>query len=180
MMLGLVALVWLAVVWVALWGRLTPGNAVAGLVVAAAVIVVLPVAQLRGVPSRVRPLRLARFAGYFVAKLVEANAVVAWEVLTPSNRRVNEGIVAIPLCRASGLAVTILANTITLTPGTLVVDIGASPTTLFVHVLHLRSIEDVRRSVLRLEWLLVRALADDESVRDVEAALADAEQRRNP
>lgn len=171
------ALVWLVIVWVALWGDLTLGNIVAGLVVATAVVIAMPIRRLPGMPTRVRPLRLARFVGSFTVKLLEANAVVAWEVLTPSNRRVNEGIVAIPLCRSSDLAVTILANAITLTPGTLVVDIGSNPTTLFIHVLHLRSIEDVRRSTLRLEWLLIRALGDDEPSDDVAEALVALERR---
>jgi multicomponent Na+:H+ antiporter subunit E len=174
MTVRIAAAVSLAAVWVALWGRAGVATVLTGAAVGVLLVAVFPVGGERPVRARIRPLRLARFVGYFVVKLVEANAVVAWEVLTPSLQRVNEGIVAIPLGRQPRVTVTILANAITLTPGTLVVDIRSDPKTFYVHVLHLRSIDAVRRSVLYLEWLLVRAIGTDQSLRDVEATLSGA------
>lgn len=177
MMVRVAAVLFFATVWVALWGRATFATVLTGIAVAFILVAVFPIGRGRTVQARIRPLRLARFVVYFAIKLVEATAVVAWEVLTPSIHRVNEGIVAIPLGHASNVTVTVVANSITLTPGTLVVDIGTNPTTLYVHVLHLHSIDAVRRSVLHLEWLLVRAVDSDEARRNVEAALSSEEER---
>lgn len=152
---------WLVFVWVALWGDPTWGNAVGGALVAAALLLLFPDAGPRG-GMVIRPLPALRFLGYFVYKLVEANAVVAWEVLTPNNEGVHEGIVAVPVAGASDAVITVLANAISLTPGTLTLEVRDDPPMLFVHVLHLRSIEQTRAEVHRLETLALRAFARQE------------------
>lgn len=150
---------WLVVVWVALWGDLSVANVAGGLLVAGVLLALFPGAGPRR-GFTIRPLQLLIFLGYFAAKLVEANAVVAWEVLTPSNAGVREGVVAVPVTGASDAVVTVLANAISLTPGTLTLDVRRDPTVLFVHVLHLKSIEATRAEVHRLETLVLRALGD--------------------
>ena len=149
---------WLVFVWVALWGDVTWGNILGGALVAALLLAVFPTAGPRG-SLIVRPLAALHFLGYFLIKLVEANAVVAWEVLTPSNESVHEGIVAVPVAGASDGVVTLIANAISLTPGTLTLEVRRDPPMLFVHVLHLRSIEQTRADVQRLETLARRAFA---------------------
>lgn len=149
---------WLVLVWVALWGDFTLANAVGGALVATALLVLFPAAGPRG-RFTLRPLAALHFLGYFIYKLVEANAVVAWEVITPNNEGVNEGIVAVPVSGASDAVVTVLANAISLTPGTLTLEVREDPPMLFIHVLHLRSIEQTRADVHRLETLARRAFA---------------------
>lgn len=153
----------LAAVWVALWEQLTPANVVSGILVALAVTVLFPIGHQPGSSARVRPLAALRLLGYFLWKLTEANAVVAWEVLTPTNR-VNEGIVAIPVRGVSGGITTIVANVISLTPGTLTIDVDDDPCVLYVHVLHLGDPEEVRREVLHLEALVIRAVGPADAV----------------
>ena len=151
--------VWLTAVWVALWGDVSVANVAGGAAVAVALLVVFP-----GTGSSagfvVRPVAALRFLAYFAYKLVEANIVVGWEVITPSNRGVREAIVAVPVVGASDAVVTLLANAISLTPGTLTLEVQREPPTLFVHVLHLRSIERSRADVHRLEGLALRAFGD--------------------
>jgi multicomponent Na+:H+ antiporter subunit E len=145
---------WLIVVWVALWGPVTTANVAGGLAVALAV-QLLPG---RGRPTRfaVRPVPTIKFLAYFLAKLVEASVVVAVEVATPRNR-IRTGVVAVPLRGASDALVTLVADAVTLTPGTLTIEVGRNPPTLYVHVLHLRDVEAVRREIRHLEVLAVRA-----------------------
>lgn len=149
--------VWLIVVWVSLWGDVSAANIVGGAGVAAAALLLFPSAGPRR-GFTFRPLHAARFAGYFFYKLIEANAVVAWEVLTPNNAGVREAVVAVPLGdHHSDAVVTLIANAISLTPGTLTLEVRRDPTVLLIHVLHLRSVEDTRAQVRRLEHLAVRA-----------------------
>jgi multicomponent Na+:H+ antiporter subunit E len=146
---------WLVVVWVALWGPVTTATVAGGLAVAGAV-QMLPAGPGRRTGFTVRPVATVRFLGYFVAKLVEASVVVAVEVATPRNR-ISTGIVAVPLRGASDALVTLVADAVTLTPGTLTIEVGRNPPTLYVHVLHLRDVEAVRQEIRHLEVLAVRA-----------------------
>jgi multicomponent Na+:H+ antiporter subunit E len=160
----------LVVAWTAFWGSASPANVASGVVVAFVLLAVFPLRHTTR-QGRFRPLQALRLFGYFVGKLVEANLVVAWEVLTPRNR-INEGIVAVPVTGASDVLVSVVANVISLTPGTLTIEIHTDPHVLFVHVLHLHDIDAVRRDVTRLERYVLRAFGSDEAVSEVERRLA--------
>jgi multicomponent Na+:H+ antiporter subunit E len=151
------AFVWLVALWVALWGELTAANVLVGMVVAAAVKTVLPRAE-PGPAGTIRPLRAARYFAYFLYKLVEANLLVAWEVVRPGTH-INLGIVAVPIRGASDVVITTVANSISLTPGTLTIEVRRDPATLYVHVLHIRTVEDTRTEIYYLEYLALRAFA---------------------
>lgn len=153
-------LLWSTALWVALWHDLSVANVVAGLLVGAGVL------ALSGAPRvlarddadrvRIRPIASLYFVGYVLVKLVEANLYLAWEILTPHNR-INVGVVAVPLRTESTTAAMIVANVITLTPGSITIESLGSPPTLYVNVMHLHDVERVRRSLLHIEVLSVRA-----------------------
>jgi len=82
--------------------------------------------------------------------------VLAWEIVTPRNR-INTGVVEVPLRTESNMATMIVANVITLTPGSLVLEAVGSPPVLYVNVLHLHDLERVRHDLLHIEELSVRA-----------------------
>lgn len=152
---------WLLVVWLALWGPVTTANVLGGLAVAVGVqLVPRPRHDTR---FAFRPVAALRFLLYFAWQLVTASIVVAVEVATPRNR-INTGIVAVPLHGASDVLVTLVADAVTLTPGTLTLAVTRDPPTLYVHVLHLDDVEDVRRSIRRTEVLAVRAFGSREAL----------------
>ena len=105
---------------------------------------------------RIRPLALGWFFLYVLYKLVESNLVLAWEIVTPTNKITN-GVVAVPLRTSSPSAMMVVANVITLTPGTMTIEVAGDPPVLYVNVLHLHDVERVRRDLLHLEELSVRA-----------------------
>lgn len=158
---------WLLVVWLALWGSVTVANVAGGLVVAAAVQLLPDPHPVRGARFRLRPLAALRFLGYFLYKMVEASLVVAREVVTRDDR-INTGIVAVTLEGASDSLVTVVACAYGLMPGASAVEVRRNPPTVYVHVLHLRSVEEVRRDIRRLEVLAVRAFGSPEALADVE------------
>lgn len=157
---------WLLAVWLALWGSATPANVLGGLAVAAGV-QLLPDPYPVGGRFRPRPLAAVRFVAYFAYKMVEASLVVAREVVTRRDR-INTGIVAVSLVGASDSLVMVVASAYGLMPGSVTVEVERDPPTVYVHVLHLRSVEDVRRDIRRLEVLAVRAFGSPEAVADVE------------
>ena len=105
---------------------------------------------------RVKPLASLYFVGFVFYKLVEANLYLAWEIVTPHNR-INVGVVAVPLRTESTTAAMIVANVITLTPGSITIESLGSPPTLYVNVMHLHDVERVRRDLLHIEELSVAA-----------------------
>ena len=168
----LALIAWLTLVWMLLWEDLSPGSVVGGALVGAAVVALFPDAGPRQF-LRVRPLAAARLGVHFLFKLVEANVIVAWEVITPSNESVQLGVVAVPLVSDSDVMLTLVGNAVTLTPGTLTLEARRDPPVLYVHVLHLASVDAVRADVRKLELLALRAFGDPETLaraeREIEA-----------
>lgn len=159
---------WSVVVWCALWSDLSLANVVWGATVGAVSLRVLPV---RGGVSGVgvRPLWAVVYLANALWSLVKSSGVVAWEVVTPRNR-INQAIVEVALrTRSLGIA-TLVANTVTLTPGTLTLEIRREPPALYIHIMHLRTIEAVRDDIHRLEDLALRAFpavdAESEPIRE--------------
>jgi multicomponent Na+:H+ antiporter subunit E len=153
-------LVWLTVLWLLLWDDLSVANVLSGLAVAAGVLTFARMPRVRSADDddrpRIRPLATAYLVGYVAYKLVEANLILAWEIVTPKNK-INVGVVAVPLRTDSEVAMMVVANVITLTPGTVTIESVGSPAVLYVNVLHLDSIDEVRADLLRIEELCVRA-----------------------
>jgi multicomponent Na+:H+ antiporter subunit E len=153
-------LLWSTVLWVALWHDLSVANVVAGLLVGTAVLAVAGVPRTLADDDaervRIKPLASLYFTVFVLYKLVEANLYLAWEIVTPRNR-INVGVVAVPLRTESTTAAMIVANVITLTPGSITIESLGSPPTLYVNVMHLHDVERVRRDLLHIEELSVAA-----------------------
>lgn len=158
----------LTAIWIALWGDVTIANAVGGVLVAVACLVVVPLEAPRR-RGRFRPWAAVRYVAFFAKELLVANVVVATEVVTPGNRD-NEGIVALPLAPScSPTVMLVVVNSIGLTPGTVVVEIAEDPFTLYVHVLHLDDHDASVRDLLELERRAVEAFGSDAALDEVRA-----------
>lgn len=166
-------LVWLTAVWVGLWGQLTWANLLGGLAVATVLLVALP---LTDVPDRqvVRPLPLLRFVAHFAVDLVRANLQVALLVVLP-RRRLRQAVVAVPVRGASDQLLTLLADAISLTPGTLTLEVDRPRSTLYVHVIDVgpgrEGVERIRADILALERLAILAVGSEGCRRALEEDL---------
>jgi multicomponent Na+:H+ antiporter subunit E len=155
-------LAFLVVVWVTLWGDLSVANVVTGVLVGGGLMLAFPSAG-PGPMGIVRPLKALRFGLFFLYKLGEATLIVAWEIITPGEN-INQGVVAVPVLGASDAVLTLVANSVSLTPGTVTIDVRRRPATLYIHVLHLRSVEETRMDVLTLERLALDAFGSKEAI----------------
>ncbi len=160
---------WLAVVWTGLWGNVSAANVLGGLAVGAVVVTLLPLpAALRH--GGLRPLPALRLVGVFVVDLVKANVVVAAQVLRVSaGRPLCQAIVACPLRGRSDRLTTLVANMVSLTPGTLTVEIDRLEALIYVHVLDLVSPEALRQDVRDLEARVIRTFGSDQAVAELHA-----------
>jgi multicomponent Na+:H+ antiporter subunit E len=90
--------------------------------------------------------KTARLLAYFLVELVRSNLRVLWDVVTPGHIS-RPGIVGIPLSAQSDLEILLVANLISLTPGTLSIDLAEDRRTLYVHVMFLDDPEAFRKGI---------------------------------
>jgi len=126
-------LLWLTAVWVGLWGSVTAANVLGGVAVAVVLVGALPLEEHRG-SGLVRPAAAARFVAAFARDLVRATVQVAVLVVHP-RRELRQAVVAVPVPGASDALLTLLANAISLTPGTLTLEVDRPRSTLYVHAI---------------------------------------------
>jgi multicomponent K+:H+ antiporter subunit E len=81
-----------------------------------------------------RPLLLARFLLRVLADIVIANLEVAWLIVNP-RRRLRPHFIEYPLMLEKRFTITLLANTISLTPGTVSANLRMDGETLLIHAL---------------------------------------------
>ena len=89
---------------------------------------------------------LLRLIGYFLYELVLSSLSVAWDSISPRHRS-RPGIVAIPLDVRSDVEILVLANLVSLTPGTLSLEVSEDRRTLYVHAMFVEDAESVRARI---------------------------------
>lgn len=147
----------LITLWLLAWGDLSVANVISGFVLAVALLVAFPAHRRTGPRLRVSPLGVARLAVYVLGQLVTSNVLVAREVVSRRSR-IRTGVLAYPVRHPSDELLSLIANVIALTPGTMTVEATRDPPVLYVHFLLLDDIDQARRAVARLERLAVAAL----------------------
>jgi multicomponent Na+:H+ antiporter subunit E len=156
--LHLPTLAWLTSVWVALWGDLSVFNVVGGLLVAVAVGLVFPLPRL-GIHLHVRPGRLAWLTLHFLGDVVVASAQVVQATLRLDRQPLN-AVIEVDLRTHSDFVLTVVAEMVSLVPGSLVVEARRATHTLFLHVLDARDqagVDKMRAQVFALERRVVLA-----------------------
>lgn len=91
------------------------------------------------------PLTLT-LAGYFLLELILSTLRVMWDILTPTHTH-RPGIIGIPLSAATPMEIFLLTHMISLTPGTLSLDLSTDLKTLYVHVMFLDDPDAARATI---------------------------------
>jgi multicomponent Na+:H+ antiporter subunit E len=137
----------LALVWTAATGALTLPNLLLGAVVAGAAIALIRGHVRFGSGAR-RARRIISLFLLFLYELFASAVRVGLLALRPNlDEALAPGIVAVPLRLTNDAEITLLANMITLTPGTLTVDVSEDRSTIYVHALVVRDREALTRSI---------------------------------
>ncbi|WP_404384450.1 Na+/H+ antiporter subunit E [Caenispirillum salinarum] len=90
--------------------------------------------------------RVLGLAGYFLYDLFRSSVAVVWDVLTPSHHA-RPGIIAVPLTAEKDGEIMLTANLISLTPGTLSLDVSPDRKTLWVHGMFVEDPDALRKSL---------------------------------
>ena len=142
-MSSLLANVLLALVWGAMTGDFSVGNLVVGL--GLGFIALYASQRVFGTSAYANRVgRVVSFVGFYVWELVLANVRVAVDIVTPTHRA-RPGVVAVPLDAKSDAEITILANLITMTPGSLTLDVSDDRKVIYVHSMFVDDPDQFRR-----------------------------------
>lgn len=93
-----------------------------------------------------RWIKAVAFLGFYIKEVILSNLRVAYDVLTPRHH-MKPGFIAIPLGDLTDRQILILANLITMTPGTLSIDVSADRSILYLHAMYIDDPESVRRDI---------------------------------
>ena len=147
----------LALLWMILTGSFTGPSFVVGFLFGYICLAVMQsqIPALKGYAQRVPGV--IGFVFYFFWQVIKANAVVAYDVATP-RLSIKPGVIALPLELNSATGITILANFITLTPGTLSLDVSDDRNVLFVHAMYLDDEEELLRDLKEIERRIINLL----------------------
>lgn len=81
--------------------------------------------------------KIISFLFYFLYEMIAANLQVAYDVITPKYF-FKPGIVKYPMKARTDLEINLLSTIISMTPGTLILDVSEDKTTLYIHVMYLK------------------------------------------
>ena len=150
----------LVLAWCALWEAFSIANVLSGLVV---VVVSLLVAGQSTAGRTVHIGAMLQLFWLVLVDLVRSTAEVVWEIVTPVDYT-DETIISIDTKADSSAHLLLLTVSITLTPGTAIVDIDANTGRLYLHLLHADAAPQVTTHVERLAELACRAFPPANSI----------------
>ncbi len=135
----------LAIAWAALNGDFSPEYLVAGFLLGYAILWTFYRA-LGSDNYLTRVPRVIYFFFYFLWELFQANLRVLVEVITP-RIDARPAIVAVPLDITEDTQITLLVQLLTLTPGSLPIDISSDRRVLYIHMMYVDDLDEARESV---------------------------------
>lgn len=154
--LQLFVLLWLTVVWVWLWGDISVGNMVGGLVIGLSIMLLLPLPRVP-VEGKIHPLPFLALVGLVIYYALESSVQVAWLAIRPSAPPLT-GVLRVKLSIKSDLVLVLCCDVLNLIPGTLVLEVDTSRRAVYVHVLDVgseKAVANFYRSTRKLERLLI-------------------------
>lgn len=155
----------LVALWMLLWGTVSVLSVTSGVMIALVVttILYLPPVQLSG---RFNPFWFAVYLIRFLGELVAGSVNVAWRAFSPRGVTGNS-VIAVQLVTRSDIIMTLTAISVTLIPGSLVLEVDRQRSVLYLHALNTTdevAVNALRRSVYSFERSLVRSLGSPEDV----------------
>jgi multicomponent Na+:H+ antiporter subunit E len=90
------------------------------------------------------------FLIYYCFQLIKSNLFIAYDILTPKNY-MNPGIIQVPIAVKSNLGLLMFNNLLSMTPGSLSIDISEDKQIMTVHLLYIDSKEKALQTIKKIE-----------------------------
>ena len=136
----------LTIVWMLLQNEISAGMIVFGFILG----IIIPWSTSIWWPDRPKGFRPGKMISYsliVIWDIIVANIQVAWIVISVPTSKLKPAWIVVPLTLREPEAITMLAGTITLTPGTVSADLSDKGHSLLVHVLHTDDPDSVRDDI---------------------------------
>lgn len=131
----------LSIAWAALSGNFEPVNLFFGFVLGFFILWLISFSNSLPNTYFTRALKIIEFIFFFIFEVVKANFRLAFTILSPK-MQLRPAVVSFPLELKTEAGIILLANLITLTPGSLSLDISSDKKTLFIHTIDLKDKEE--------------------------------------
>lgn len=135
----------LAIAWGALTSQFYPANLLFGFILGFLLLWVV----YRNQPGQkyfYRAPKIIEFLLFFLSELIKANLRVASIVLSP-RPHIRPGVIAVPLDIETDVEINLLTNLVTLTPGTLSLDVSSDHRIMYVHTIDFTDVQEFRSQI---------------------------------
>lgn len=136
----------ISLLWALLIGEVSVGSLVTGFVIGYFALTLLYPATGEKNSYFQKSMQGVRFALFFIKELIVSSWRVAVDVVKPLPM-MRPGVIGIPLDAETDLEITMLANLISLTPGTLSLDVSKDRKTLYIHAMYVTNPDDLRAEI---------------------------------
>jgi multicomponent Na+:H+ antiporter subunit E len=133
----------LSLLWALLTGNVTEGNLALGFLLGYGALWLLNPITGRTDSYFKKTRQTIQFVLFFTKELIVSSWRVATDVIKPLPQ-MRPGIIGIPLDAETDLEITMLANVISLTPGTLSLEVSKDRKTLYIHAMYVINPDDLR------------------------------------
>jgi len=147
----------LAITWAIAIGKFTLPSLVVGFMIGYLVLFFCR-RVLGGTNYFVKMPQVVNFVLFYVWQLILSNLRVAYDIITPTHY-MKPGVIAVELDAETDAEITLLANLITLTPGTLSLDLSSDRKVLFVHTMYIDD-NDIKHTVSTIKEGLERRVLE--------------------
>ena len=135
----------LAFAWAALSGSIDKINLIVGFIIGYLILGTMSTGHKE--PSYFRKVgQMIGFVVLFFKEVMVSTLRITYDVLTPTNY-MKPGVIAVPIDARTDAEITLLANVITLTPGTLSLDVSDDRKFLYIHAMYIDDPDDLRREI---------------------------------
>ncbi|GAB4175203.1 MAG: Na+/H+ antiporter subunit E [Terrimicrobiaceae bacterium] len=138
----------LTLVWAGLLGEISMSTLVSGFLLSYGILAFLSRGTAAYASYFGKIPKVLAFAAYYLKELVRSNLIIAYDVLTPTHH-MKPGVVAVPIRAETDLEITLLANLISMTPGTLTLDLSPDRKTLYVHAMYIADPQALRDDIIQ-------------------------------
>ncbi len=136
----------LAITWAALTGNISLGGLVVGFLFGSAALY-LTRPLFPGSQSYFRKVgKWIKLIVLFLYELIVSSIQVVWDVLTPQQKS-RPGVISVPLDAKGEMEVLLVTNLISLTPGTLSLDVTEDCNTLYIHAMFADDPDAIRKQI---------------------------------
>lgn len=136
----------ISMLWALLTGRVTVGNLAIGFALGYFSLTLLYAGSGNKSSYFQKTVQLLSFTLFFFKELIVSSWRVAVDVVKPLPL-MRPGVVGIPIDAETDLEITLLANVISLTPGTLSLDVSEDRKTLYIHAMYVVNPDDLRKEI---------------------------------